>query len=270
MVKRNYGLNCFRNLDEDLFEYAFEHNLTCLEIHLDKTHITLDTFSPEKIEKINQLAKKTNISLSLHNPYTINASDIIPIFRKIDTRYITKSIELAKKLNATHITSHIGNFYWFPVEKWMRKKALDRFLKSMDYIINLCEKCDVTFALENLVPIPHGSEYYFLGDNIDDFNYLFERLHSGHFMFCLDTGHANIGEGVVPYIECLGEKTKIVHYHDNKGSNDNHLPIGEGIINWKEVVKALDSINYNGSFISECQYVKPHEAAERFEKYFTS
>jgi sugar phosphate isomerase/epimerase len=268
LANRNYGLNCFRNLNEEHFIYASSHELKSIEIHLDKSHITLESFTPERINEINRFAEKYDVKLSFHNPYNLNASDIIPTLRKIDTNYMLEGIKLAREINAIHITAHIGNFYWFPVEKWMRKKALSRFVKSMDKIIEHCELNNVIFALENVIPIPQGSEYYFLGDNLEDFSFLFERLNSKYFMFCLDTGHANVAEGVIPYINHFGDKIKTIHFHDNNGDDDSHLPIGKGNINWSEVSASLLKLNFTGPMISECREVKPHEAALSFEKYF--
>lgn len=268
MFTKSYGLNCFREINEEIFSYAASHGLSCLEIHLGKTYITLESFTEERIEEINNLSVKYNVSIGIHNPYSVNASDIISFIRKADTKYIFKVIQLAKKLNAVHITAHIGNFYWFPIERWMRKKALNRFIKSMDSIIDLCTKCNTTFALENLVPLPHGSEYFYLGDNLNDFEYLFSKLNSDKFMFCLDTGHANVGEGVVPYIENFGYKIKVIHFHDNKGNDDNHLPVGEGTINWQEFASAFSNVNNKIPLISECRKIKPHEAATLLDNYF--
>jgi sugar phosphate isomerase/epimerase len=268
LADRNYGLNCFRNLNEENFVYASSHNLKSIEIHINKFYLTLESFTAQRIHELNNLCSKYNVKLSLHNPYSLNASDIIPSFRKSDLKFMITGIELAKELNAAHITAHIGNFYWFPDEKWMRKKALNRFIKSMAYVVELCEKYNVTFALENVVPIPQGTEYYFLGDKLSDFNYLFENLDSKYFLFCLDTGHANVAEGVLPYIDQFGEKIKCVHFHDNNGDDDTHLPVGSGNIDWDSVVKALNKISYNGPLISECREVKPHEAANLLEKYF--
>ena len=269
MTLRNYGLNCFRNLNEEHFIYASSHNLKSIEIHLDKSHITLGSFTPERVYEINNLAERYDIKLSIHNPYNLNASDIIPSFRKVDTNYMIAGIKLAKELQATHITAQVGNFYWFPVEKWMRKKALNRFIKCMDALVEHCEKHNVSFALENVIPIPQGSDYYFLGDNLDDFSFLFKHLNSDHFFFCLDTGHANVAEGVIPYINQFGPKLRSVHFHDNYGDDDTHLPIGKGNINWEEVASSLKKINFTGPMISECRELKPHEAAQSFEKYFT-
>ncbi|MBL1211751.1 MAG: sugar phosphate isomerase/epimerase [Ignavibacteriae bacterium] len=268
LANRNYGLNCFRSLNEEHFIYASSHNLKSIEIHLDKLHITLETFTLKRINELNRLAEKYNVKLSIHNPYNINASDIIPTFRKSDTSFMLAGIRLAAELQAEHITAHIGNFYWFPVERWMRKKALNRFIKCMDGIVEQCEVNNITFALENVVPIPQGSDYYFLGDNLEDFSFLFERLNSKYFMFCLDIGHANVAEGVLPYIDHFGENIKTIHFHDNLGDDDTHLPIGKGNINWSKVARAIQEINFTGPIISECRELKPHEAALLFEEYF--
>jgi len=49
---------------------------------------------------------------------------------------------------------------------------------------------------------------------------------------CLDTGHANIsGIGSVS-IEELMERTEELHLHDNFGEEDEHLPVGDGNIEW--------------------------------------
>ena len=38
----------------------------------------------------------------------------------------------------------------------------------MKRILVACEKANVKIALENVVPIPHGSDFYLLGDCIED------------------------------------------------------------------------------------------------------
>ncbi len=268
MVKRNYGLNCFKNLDESLFEYASNHDLSSLEIHLDKTYTTVESFTDSKIEKLNQLAKDNNVRMALHNMHTVNIADILPYYRKKGIKYILEIVSLANKIDASHITAHIGSFYWFPAEKSMRKKALDRFIKSVGSIMEECEKKKVCFALENAVPLPFGSEYYYLGDHLEDFHYIFSRLDSDYFQLCLDTGHANVGDGVLNYITEFSSRIRVIHYHDNKGDDDNHLPVGEGTVDWIKIAEALAKIEFTGPFISECREIDPHEAAKRFEKYF--
>ena len=176
------------------------HILRHIEINLSQDKLAVDTFTAERIDNLQHLSKSNKIQLSFHIPYYINISEILAPLRKSNITYLLKCIQIASDLKATHITLHVGSFYWFPVEQWERKKALKRFVKSLEKILKVCEDKNVTIALENLTPIPRGSEYYLLGDNIEDFKYIFSRVNSNHLKFCLDTGHANMGEGVLQYV----------------------------------------------------------------------
>jgi sugar phosphate isomerase/epimerase len=265
---RIYGFNVFNSPPEDFFEYASQNNLRHIEINLTQSHSSLESFNSERINKLKLLCEKHNVRLSFHIPFKINISDIIRVIRNENLAYFKGCIDLASKIDATHITVHIGNFYWFPVEKLMRKKALDRFIKYFKDIIELSEKYKVAIALENVVPIPHGSDFYLLGDNVNDFNYIFNSVQSDYLKFCLDTGHANMGEGILPYIQNFSRQLTSIHFHDNIGKNDDHLPIGKGSVPWAKLAEELQNLNYKGPIISECRNIKPHEAAEVFEDYF--
>lgn len=125
----------------------------------------------ERVEKLIDAAEKDGIKYSFHIPHSISVSDILPPIRRSGMNYLSDSIEVAGALHAQMIVIHMGNFYWFPVEKWMRNKARARMLKSLDILVEKCSKHGVKLALENLVKIPHGSEFYQLGDCLEDFEY---------------------------------------------------------------------------------------------------
>ena len=246
-------------------KYPSNNGLEYLEINMtsQKSLIHYDgTF------KHLERAIENNYTLNLHFPFTISISDIIPTIRKKSIKELCSIIEVAGRLQVKSITIHPGVFYWFPVEKWMRKKALKRLVNSLLIIADVCEKNNVKIALENVVPIPQGSEYLFLGDNVNDFLYIFEHIDNESVGFCLDTGHANLSEGSAVYIKELGHKLINVHYHDNLGNNDNHMIVGEGNIDWPEVCTELHSINYAGPLISECRKIHPKESMEKLEYYF--
>ncbi len=266
--KQKYGLNVYDRQPEDLFEYAFSCGLHHIEINLSREKLSVDSFTTERIDNLCHLSKSHNIQLSFHIPYYINISEILAPLRKSNINYLLKCIEVANIIKATHLTLHVGSFYWFPVEQWERKKALNRFINSLEKVLNICDDKNVIIALENLTPIPRGSEYYLLGDNIEDFKYIFSRVSSNHLKFCLDTGHANMGEGVLEYTNNFADKLCCIHYHDNNGSNDEHLPVGKGEVPWEKLAKKLKHIHYQGPVISECREIKAHESALLFDFYF--
>lgn len=269
-LKRKYGLNIFNQQIEDHFEYASANGLQHIEINLSQEKLSIETYGADRIIKLRELSKAHNITLSFHIPYYINISEIVLPLRKSSIIYLLKCIHVASELKATHVTLHVGKFYWFPVGPWMRKKSLNRFIKSIRKVLKVCEDKNVIIALENVVPIPNGSEFYLLGDSIEDFKFIFSNLKSRHLKFCLDTGHANMGEGVLEYINNFHDKLSCIHYHDNNGLNDEHLPIGEGNIPWEELAEKFISINYQGPIISECRNIEAHESALIFENYFNN
>lgn len=265
---RKYGLNVYKDNPESVLNYAVSKGLNHIEINLSDEKLTLNTFTNERIKTLKTLAEKNNVQLSFHIPYYTNISDVLFHLRRASIKYLLKSIRIAGRLGATHITLHLGSFYWFPVEKWERKKALQRFVKSLNKVLKLCEEQGVVIALENVVPIPAGSEYYLLGDNIEDFKYIFSVYDSDYLKFCLDTGHAQMAEGVIAYINNFRDRLCSIHYHDNNGFNDAHLAIGNGKVPWQKLAAKLEEIEFNGPLISECRNIEAHKSAQIFEHYF--
>jgi sugar phosphate isomerase/epimerase len=43
----------------------------------------------------------------------------------------------------------------------------------------------------------------------------------------------------------------LLHVHDNKGHGDDHLPPGDGRIDWTTLLKELAAVNFSGAFILE-------------------
>ena len=55
----------------------------------------------------------------------------------------------------------------------------------------------------------------------------------------------------VDFCTHLGGHIKHVHVSDNRGTNDDHLPLGVGNIDWKEAISALKSTGYDGTITLE-------------------
>jgi len=81
----------------------------------------------------------------------------------------------------------------------------------------------------------------------------------------LDVGHAMIW-GVNP-TECARAwfpRLAQIHAHDNHGECDEHLPLGDGIIDWKELISFLAMERWDGVFMIEVgQQEDSAEALER-------
>ena len=69
--------------------------------------------------------------------------------------------------------------------------------------------------------------------------------------YVLDVAHAYLQGEIFQFIETFGSKIKHVHVSDNRGKADQHLPLGEGNINWSKVLDALEDVNYDGWLVIE-------------------
>jgi sugar phosphate isomerase/epimerase len=70
---------------------------------------------------------------------------------------------------------------------------------------------------------------------------LLDALGSPQARFCFDMGHANVFGGVplACWIDELGNLLGEIHIHDNHGATDEHLPVGEGNIPFRELFALL-------------------------------
>jgi sugar phosphate isomerase/epimerase len=50
---------------------------------------------------------------------------------------------------------------------------------------------------------------------------------------------------VIDYINTFRDKIIHIHWHDNHGQKDEHLPIGEGLLDHQKAVNALKDMDYD-------------------------
>lgn len=263
------GFSVFHKAIEEYLDYANVYNLKHLEIDLFREHSFLHTFNPDRICKLVEFSKYTNTQYSIHTPYILDLAERKAKYYKKTIEYLTQCIQIASKLNVTHINAHVGGFYGWNIWPNMRKRALKRVTQNLKEILKICENHNIVIALENVIRLPRGTRYSLLGDCIEDFEMIFSSICSPYLKFCLDLGHANIEEGGMKYLESFNEHLIAIHFHDNNGDFDDHLPMGEGTIPWKTILDTLKKMEYAGPFISECSCIEPHKSAEKLRKIFT-
>jgi sugar phosphate isomerase/epimerase len=69
---------------------------------------------------------------------------------------------------------------------------------------------------------------------------------------CVDTGHAALGDlGPGRALHMAGHRLITTHLQDNLGQRDDHMPPGDGTIDWDDVTAALSEIGYPGCVLLE-------------------
>ncbi len=195
----------------------------------------------EKIKRLNEFMKTGSI-FTIHCPCDdwINIADKEVSRRKRSIRRIIESIDAAASLEAKSFVLHPGNYY-------LEEKDSISELNG-DSLIELSD-----YASDRGIPI--GVENMMVGSHNfmklpEEFKSLEERR-GIKINLTLDVGHAQIGNQIENFIDLYADRILSIHIHDNGGSSDDHLDIGEGVIEWKQVLKKIVTSSFSGNYIVE-------------------
>jgi sugar phosphate isomerase/epimerase len=130
--------------------------------------------------------------------------------------------------------------------KFVIDKAKGYGLKSMEAILKKANGLGMTLCIENMFP-----QANFLTQP-QEFQEVFESF--PEIRLALDIGHANLGgnkNSAIEFIQCYGYRIGHIHANDNFGKEDNHLPIGAGLIDFERILKALKETPYDDTITLE-------------------
>ena len=123
----------------------------------------------------------------------------------------------------------------------LRKDRILFHTEALKPIVDMAASYGLTLILENFTA-PF--------DTVATFKQLLEavpglKLH-------LDFGHSNFGrDGHDRFCRELGPHLCHVHFSDNRGRSDDHMPLGVGTVDWKQAVESLKTIGYDGTITLE-------------------
>jgi len=196
-----------------------------------------------KKNEIARLLQKFRQKPIGHTAYWIDLCSDYDYVRHAWILEAMREIRTARMVGIDLINFHANLNGMFYGEK--RKILLDNLVKSLREIVRYAEKSKVHVILEN-VPLSNGIH------DVVEFKYIIDNVAS--LFVHLDIPHAFTSGGmksVLNYINTFGDKIIHIHWHDNHGRIDEHLPIGEGLIDHEKAVRALKDINYDRTITLE-------------------
>jgi sugar phosphate isomerase/epimerase len=194
----------------------------------------------DEIVKLLQVFKQKPVG---HTAYWIDLGSDYDYIRHAWILEAIREIKTARKVGIDLINFHANLNGMFYGEK--RKIVLDNLIKSLREIVSHAKKSKVHVMLEN-APLSNGIH------NIDEFKYIIDNVPT--LFVHLDIPHAFTSggmESVIDYINTFRDKIIHIHWHDNHGKRDEHLPIGEGLIDHQKAIKALKDIDYDRTITLE-------------------
>ena len=180
------------------------------------------------------------LSYSIHAPISdINIGSLNERIREDSILELLTTAESAANLNIDLITIHPG--LTSMAVPYMEEKAAEKAKKSLRSIDRISSEYGVRIAVENMPAFP-----FMLGRTAEELKFLMEGTNLG---FCLDIGHANTTGQIDELIKEFGDRLINIHIHDNNGEHDEHLTLGEGSIDFKDVIGKLKG--YTGNYVIE-------------------
>lgn len=185
-------------------------------------------------------ALKTNgMGLVCHLPTFVTTADLTESLRQASVMEMHRSIAVAADLGARKVVLHpsMAGGMGALVLDVVKGYAFD-FLSEM---VETANRLGVDICLENMFPRNR------LGVEPDDFDEIFETFPT--LKMTLDTGHANIddrrGRRLKTLIDQFGRRIGHLHISDNKGRVDDHLAVGQGTINFADLVRRLKKTGFD-------------------------
>lgn len=209
--------------------------------------------SPEQVESLSRIDGK---HFSVHAPFSnINIAEPEPTLKKAFLKTLTRSLKAAYKIGAEAWILHPGHYS--PFTKCFPELAQHESLKTIKSLSKMAEDYGIRLYVENL---PGKNS---LLSDLESTERFLEKVDESVGL-CLDIGHANLFEGVECFIERLHDRIGYIHAHDNVGNFDQHLPVGEGTVNWKNVVNLLNKFKFKGWMIIENLSIEDSMKSLRF------
>ncbi len=239
-MKFSFGVQTHPWLSKSMGDYvavAAELGFRWLEVTFE--YFTSPSFLKNRdAGKLKRAAESYGIRLTGHMPYLLSSVNFNPDVNRATRSLFLKTIDFSRRAGIEVLTLHPPYGTGIDsdlVSEWMLKAEKREFAA----IAKHAERAGMVIAIENLNSSMEEMEWYME-------NYGFE--------FTFDMGHWNLSgrkEHYSAFLKRFKSRLANIHIHDNKGKEDEHLPLGAGSIGWKAFFRRLKELKYAGSLIIE-------------------
>jgi sugar phosphate isomerase/epimerase len=206
----------------------------------------LDRLSSGDTEGISRALREREVPVTCHAPFMdLNPGAVDERIREITALRFGQVLDLVPLFRPRAIVLHPGYDRWRyddDVDLW-----LENSLRTWEPLVKRAESLSVRMALENVFE-----------EKPAILERLLDKIDSPYLGYCLDAGHGNLFSRVPleEWVEVLGSRLMEIHLHDNRGEADDHLPLGQGSIDFPSLFALLGKKK-----IQPIYTIEPHEIA---------
>lgn len=232
-----------------------EHGYSCADYVMVNTNTPIYQCSEEEFEAAilldKELAHAAGIEITqVHGPFRMPPRDLEPQDRTERMEKMKRSIRAAALLECKYWVVH--PLMPYGIEDAGTPEAEKTWVINLEFmreLLKTAKEYGVTICLENM-----SFKSFSMAAPKAVFDFV-QAMNDENFKMCLDTGHANVMEGVNPanVVREYGDVIRVLHIHDNNGRMDLHRFPYWGTIDWKDFYSALKEIHFEGDFSLETE-----------------
>jgi sugar phosphate isomerase/epimerase len=192
----------------------------------------LDQLLPAQLAALAAQLTASGRRPTVHAPFfDLSPGAMEPLVRAVTLQRLTQALQAAANLGAHLMVVHPGYDRWrYPnlAAAWV-----DQATETLAPLVAQAAACDCRLALENIYE-----------ETPDTLLALVERLDSPWFGHCFDIGHWRLFGTVsqAEWLSAIAPRLLHLHLHDNHGQSDEHLPVGEGTIDFAPLLQRLPNL----------------------------
>jgi sugar phosphate isomerase/epimerase len=292
MINLAFSTNAFKrySLEDSIREIA-KVGYIGVEILCDVPHAYPPTFKDDQVRSLKKTLTSSNMQISNLNAFTLYAlgdtyhPSWIEKSREMRIEHTIECIRFAKKIGAKHLSTEPGGPVQPPpppspsptlaaapppppLQQFQDTSLLEKmFLDGVTKVAKIAEKENINVLIE---PEPG-----LLIENSTQFKtFMTKLINSKHIRLNFDIGHFYcVNEDPAKLIHELSDYIEHFHLADIADTRiHNHLIPGKGSIDFRQVLDAIDDIDYRGFVTVELYPYQdnPVQAAQEAHSYLCS
>lgn len=220
----------------------YKENYRYLEIQDFVMPTNLDNHMEDILSMYKNNLSDYKGTITVHAPYIdLKPTSFDPLVQSVFMKRCHQALNIAMKLNAQYMVVH-SDYDRKPNYEDYKDFFLLQSTSLWKSLINDFQNTGITAVIEN-VHNPSGSLI----------KQIIEEVNNPYLGACLDIGHAHAFGKVQlsNWIDCYGPLLKYIHINDNDGELDQHLPLGEGSIDFSSFFQKLKEVGSESIIMCE-------------------
>lgn len=237
---------------ERYFPIAKREGIGWLEFACQHPANFKETFDRARVARVRRLMDRHDLRYGLHSASFVNTAEIMPIVRTAVVADLKAYVDLTKALGCEYLVIHMGFHFGVYLDR-VRRALYDTLSAVTEY----GERRRVPLVIENMNHMGRTSEFQYLGVTAEEYADLFRRIRSPYLGLALDAAHANLlPGGTGTFVKLFGDRIREVQLSDNRRTIDEHLPAGDGTLDFGALFRQLGGIDYAGPLVIELRDVE--------------